>query len=109
MDQEEALFEEQETVLQLPTGTPDQMAKALLEGQMGVTDSHMHQVLQAALSRGGDYADLYFEYAYRTSVVMEESIIKNSSISISKRKRYCNFQLEPQIKWPRPCLKAKWG
>ncbi|MDA0857752.1 MAG: metalloprotease TldD, partial [Proteobacteria bacterium] len=84
MDQEEALFEEQETVLQLPTGTPDQMAKALLEGQMGVTDSHMRQVLQAALSRGGDYADLYFEYAYRTSVVMEESIIKNSSISISK-------------------------
>ena len=84
MNQEEALLEEQETVLQLPTGTPEQMAKALFEGQMGVTDSHMRKVLQAALSRGGDYADLYFEYAYRTSVVMEESIIKNSSISISK-------------------------
>ncbi|MEC7221275.1 MAG: DNA gyrase modulator, partial [SAR324 cluster bacterium] len=84
MNQEEALLEEQETVLQLPTGTPEQMAKVLFEGQMGVTDSHMCKVLQAALSRGGDYADLYFEYAYRTSVVMEESIIKNSSISISK-------------------------
>ena len=84
MNQEEALLEEQETVLQLPTGTPEQMAKVLFEGQMGVTDSHMRKVLQAALSRGGDYADLYFEYAYRTSVVMEESIIKNSSISISK-------------------------
>ena len=75
---------EQESVLRLPQGSPDQMAQMLFEGQMGVAPAHMQQVLQSALSRGGDYADLYFEYAYRTSVVMEEGIIKNSSISVSK-------------------------
>ncbi|HCV86997.1 MAG TPA: metalloprotease TldD, partial [Deltaproteobacteria bacterium] len=53
MNQEEALLEKQETVLQLPTGNPDQMAKALFESQMGITDSQMCRVLQAALSRGG--------------------------------------------------------
>jgi hypothetical protein len=61
MDQEEILLEERETVLQLPTGSPTQMAKALFESQMGVTNSHMRQVLKTSLSRGGDYADLYLE------------------------------------------------
>ena len=92
MNQEEAILEMQETVLQLPTGNPDQMAKALFESQMGVTDSHMRRVLQAALSRGGDYADLYFEYAYRTSVVMEEGIINEAQSSlIVCVEKYCGW------------------
>jgi len=57
-------------------------AKTLFEQRMGVDDAIMQKVLAEALSRGGNYADLYFEYSTHTSIVLEEKVIKTSSLSI---------------------------
>ncbi|MGK5094092.1 metallopeptidase TldD-related protein [Deltaproteobacteria bacterium TL4] len=54
----------------------------IFEGQMGIDEALMKKVLSEGLSRGGDYADLYFEYTFHNSVVMEERIIKSSSIAV---------------------------
>lgn len=62
--------------------TPAQSTQALFERQMGVDQTVMRQVLEAALSQGGDYADLYFEYTSRNSIILEEGIIKNSSKAV---------------------------
>ena len=56
--------------------------KKLFEDEMGVSENYLQKVLTAALSRGGDFADIHFEYSTRNSVVMEDGIIKNSAIAV---------------------------
>ncbi len=43
----------------------------------------MERYLSAALSAGGDFADLYFEYQTSTSVSLDESMVKSASQGIS--------------------------
>ncbi len=50
----------------------------------GLTVGDLDQLLATALARGGDYADLYFEYRISNSVNLEEQIIKSASKSISQ-------------------------
>ena len=54
----------------------------LFEERFGVTTEMMQKVLQAALSKGGGFADLYFEYAMSNSVVMEDDLVKESAEDI---------------------------
>src|SRR5271170_1691291 len=49
----------------------------------GVTENDLEHYLAAALSAGGDYADLYFEYLSSTSLMMDESMVKSASQGIS--------------------------
>src|SRR4029077_1900493 len=49
-----------------------------------VTTTDLESYLAEALSRGGDYADLYFEYRINHSVVLEEQIVKSATKSISR-------------------------
>ena len=49
----------------------------------GVTERNLEQYLAAALSAGGDYADLYFEYLSSTSLLVDESMVKSASQGIS--------------------------
>ena len=49
----------------------------------GLTEPDLERYLAAALSAGGDYADLYFEYLSSTSLSMDESMIKSASQGIS--------------------------
>src|ERR1043165_10232892 len=44
-----------------------------------VTTTDLESYLSEALSRGGDYADLYFEYRVNHSIVLEEQIIKSAT------------------------------
>ena len=44
-----------------------------------VTTRDLEAYLGEALSRGGDYADLYFEYRINHSIVLEEQIIKSAT------------------------------
>jgi TldD protein len=44
----------------------------------GITQHDLEAWLDEALSRGGDYADLYFEYSETTSLSMDESILKSA-------------------------------
>jgi len=49
----------------------------------GLTAGELERYLGAALSAGGDYADLYFEYLTTTSVSLDESMVKSASSGIS--------------------------
>ena len=49
----------------------------------GLTQPDLQHYLAAALSAGGDFADLYFEYQTSTSVSLDESMVKSASQGIS--------------------------
>src|SRR6202021_4029172 len=49
----------------------------------GVTEHDLEHYLAAALSAGGDYADLYFEYLSSPSLMLDESMVKSASQGIS--------------------------
>ena len=48
----------------------------------GVNHQDLEKYLAAALSAGGDYADLYFEYLTSTSLSLDESMVKSASQGI---------------------------
>src|SRR3982750_2951971 len=48
-----------------------------------VTNQDLEGYLSEALSRGGDYADLYFEYRINHSIVLEEQIIKSATKGVN--------------------------
>ena len=49
----------------------------------GLTESDLERYVAAALSEGGDYADLYFEYTTTSSILLDESLIKTATEGIS--------------------------
>ncbi|HEY4738178.1 MAG TPA: metalloprotease TldD [Xanthobacteraceae bacterium] len=49
----------------------------------GLTQADIQRYLAAALSAGGEYADLYFEYLSSTSLMVDESMVKSASQGIS--------------------------
>src|SRR5437016_9873908 len=49
----------------------------------GLTQTDVQRYLAAALSAGGDYADLYFEYLTSTSLLVDESMVKSATQGIS--------------------------
>jgi TldD protein len=49
----------------------------------GLTERDLERYLAAALSAGGEYADLYFEYLTSTSITVDESLVKSASQGIS--------------------------
>jgi TldD protein len=50
---------------------------------LGLSDRLLEQCLSAALSAGGDYADLYFEYITAGSLSLDESLVKSATSGIS--------------------------
>lgn len=53
------------------------------ESRFGLGRSNWRKILQAALSRGGDFADLYFEYRIFNLVNLEEDIVKETAETVS--------------------------
>src|SRR3981081_263269 len=51
--------------------------------KFGITPNDLQRYLGEALSTGGDYADLYFEYLTPTAISVDESIVKSASQGIS--------------------------
>ncbi len=49
-----------------------------------LTVSDIEKLLAVALSRGGDYADLYFEYAVLSNLSLEEQLIKSANRAITQ-------------------------
>ncbi len=45
----------------------------------GITASQIERLLETALSRGGDFADLYFERRTQESLLLEEGILKTAT------------------------------
>lgn len=51
--------------------------------KFGISVPDLESYLSLALSAGGDYADLYFEYVATTSLSLEEGIVKGASQGVS--------------------------
>src|SRR2546423_15209360 len=52
--------------------------------RFGLTAGQIDTLLATALARGGDYADLYFEYRVSNAVNIEEQIIKAAAKSVGQ-------------------------
>jgi TldD protein len=59
------------------------MDKRFFFEKYGLNDKDVERYLGAALSAGGDYADLYFEYVNSTALSVDESMVKSASHGIS--------------------------
>jgi TldD protein len=51
--------------------------------KFGITARDLERYLAEAMSRGGDYADLYFEYLATTSIGLDESIVKSATQGVT--------------------------
>jgi len=67
----------------LAKGSVPYSSASLFEERFGVTQGQMKDILTLALTKGGDFSELYFEYKITNSVRMEEDIIKDSSENIT--------------------------
>jgi TldD protein len=59
------------------------MDKKFFFEHYGLAQTEVERYLAAALSAGGDFADLYFEYQVSTSVSLHESMVKSATQGIS--------------------------
>ena len=50
---------------------------------VGIASADFPRYIAAALSKGGDYADLYFEYTVASSLLLDESLIKSATEGIT--------------------------
>lgn len=67
----------------LLANSPNSTGNNLISSHFGFSKEQINQLLQIALSKGGDFSEFYFEYSKDNSVAMEEGLIKNSSEFIS--------------------------
>src|SRR3989304_279278 len=58
-------------------------SRRFFEGKFGLAEADFQKYLSAALSAGGDYADLYFEYGSTSSISLDESIVKGATQGVS--------------------------
>src|SRR5690242_14116591 len=60
-----------------------QLSDSFFAARCGITRRDLEAYLGEALSQGGDYADLYFEYLATSSISLDESIVKSASQGVS--------------------------
>ncbi|MEM9694939.1 MAG: DNA gyrase modulator [Myxococcota bacterium] len=65
-----------------PTPSAGPMAPGYFEKEFGVTKEGMRQVMAAAMSRGGDFADLFFEHSSNLEVGYEDGKVNLAKTSI---------------------------
>ena len=63
-------------------GTDNKSAVAAAMKHFGVTEADLKKVLTAALEKGGDYADLYFEHSFNNAVALMDGKVNNCSSNI---------------------------
>ena len=52
------------------------------QNHFGVSENDMKKVLAAALEKGGDYADLFFEHSYRNNIGLQDGAVNRASSNI---------------------------
>src|SRR5262245_4745857 len=57
-------------------------APSIFDTDFGIGSAEMGKILAAGLSKGGDFADLFFEHRVNSSLFFEEDIVKNASRGI---------------------------
>ena len=58
-------------------------SESFFAAKFGITRHDLENYLSEALGRGGDYADLYFEYLATSSISIDESIVKSATQGVS--------------------------
>src|SRR5579872_7225810 len=58
-------------------------SESFFVSRFGMTRGDLESYLGDALSRGGDYADLYFEHLSTSSISLDESIVKSATQGVS--------------------------
>ena len=57
--------------------------RKFFEEKFNITEPDLERYLGAALSAGGEYADLYFEYRATSSISLDESLVKGATQGVS--------------------------
>jgi TldD protein len=60
-----------------------QFSESVFATRFGITLQDLEKYLGEALSQGGDYADLYFEYLVTSSIGIDESMVKSAAQGVS--------------------------
>src|SRR5271154_2066886 len=60
-----------------------QFSDSLFASRFQITRNDLESYLGEALSQGGDYADLYFEYLLTSSIGIDESMVKSAAQGVS--------------------------
>src|SRR5229473_213173 len=60
-----------------------QFSESVFATRFQITRQDLEGYLSEALSQGGDYADLYFEYLLTSSIAIDESMVKSASQGVS--------------------------
>src|ERR1039458_42015 len=60
-----------------------QFSESVFASRFNITSRDLESWLAEALSHGGDYADLYFEYLLTSSISLDESIVKSAAQGVS--------------------------
>lgn len=63
-------------------GVDSSSAVASAMAHFGVTEADLKKVLTAALEKGGDYADLYFEHTFNNDVSLKDGKVNNCGANI---------------------------
>ena len=59
------------------------LSQSFFAERFGLTERDLESYLSEALSSGGEYADLYFEYLATTSIGLDEGIVKNAAEGVT--------------------------
>jgi TldD protein len=59
------------------------LADSFLARKFNITEQNLESYLAVAMSRGGEYADLYFEYMATTGISLDESIVKSATQGVT--------------------------
>jgi len=60
----------------------DKGGLATYYAHFGVTEELLREIMAAALSRGGDYCDLYFQHSTSTSIGLEDDIVNRAFTNV---------------------------
>src|SRR2546421_1088233 len=60
-----------------------EFSESIFATRFGITRQDLEGYLGEALSQGGDYADLYFEYLLTSSISIDESMVKSATQGVS--------------------------
>src|SRR5438874_12249246 len=60
-----------------------EFSQSIFASRFNITKQDLESYLGEALSQGGDYADLYFEYLLTSSISIDESMVKSATQGVS--------------------------
>src|SRR3954468_13979030 len=60
-----------------------EFSQSIFASRFNISKQDLESYLAEALSQGGDYADLYFEYLLTSSISIDESMVKSAAQGVS--------------------------